>query len=213
VRPTDEVAGPSLTDVVRRLLDGPRPLPLVTAGHPVLRHPAAPYDFSLPAEVFAELIEAMRETMHAAPGVGLAAPQIGLGLAVAVLEDSAPVPDEVAQARDRRPLPFRVIVNPAYEAVGPDRAAWYEGCLSVPGYQAVVERAARVRLRCLDQTGAPVDEEIAGWAARIVAHETDHLNGTLYLDRALLRSLATHRATAAWWGGPDLTPARVALGF
>ncbi|WP_407940113.1 peptide deformylase [Nakamurella leprariae] len=209
----DEVAGPSPADVVRRLLDGPRPLPLVTAGHPVLRHPAAPYDFGLLPELFAELIDAMRETMHAAPGVGLAAPQIGLGLAVAVLEDSAPVPDEVAAARDRHPLPFRVIVNPTYEAVGNERAAWYEGCLSVPGYQAVVDRAARVRLRCQDETGAMVDEEVAGWAARIVAHETDHLNGTLYLDRAVLRSLATHQATAAWWGGPDLIPARVALGF
>jgi peptide deformylase len=179
----------------------------------VLRHPAARYDFDLPTDLFADLIDAMRETMHAAPGVGLAAPQIGLGLAIAVLEDSAPVPDEVAHAGDRRPLPFRVVVNPRYEPVGDDTAAWYEGCLSVPGYQAVVERAERVRLRCLDHTGAPVDEEISGWAARIVAHETDHLNGTLYLDRAVLRSLSTHQAVAAYWGGPSLAPARVALGF
>ena len=151
--------------------------------------------------------------MHAAPGVGLAAPQIGVPLALAVLEDPATVAPDIAAARDRQPLPFRVIVNPQYEALGTERAAFYEGCLSVPGYQAVTARARRVRLRCADQNGTSVDEELSGWAARIVAHETDHLAGVLYLDRAELRSLASTGQYLDRWSQPDPGAAAVALGF
>ena len=183
-----------LPDDVRRLLDAPRPIPLVLAGDPVLRSPAASYDFSLPPDLWSALISAMRETMHATPGVGLAAPQIGLGIQVAVMEDPALVSAEIAAERGRYPTPPRVLVNPHYVAdpVGDQpAAAFYEGCLSVPGYQAVVLRPATVRLTCRDEHGNPVDELVTGWAARIVAHETDHLAGTLYLDRAITRSLAT----------------------
>jgi peptide deformylase len=179
-----------LGDQVDRLLAGPRPLPIVVAGDPVLRAPARTYDGELDDAVLAALLAAMRESMHAAPGVGLAGPQVGLPLALAVLEDSAAVAPEIADALDRRPLPFRVIINPRYDPVGATTAASYEGCLSVPGYQAVTARAQRIRLRCVNETGSPVDEEFTGWPARIVQHETDHLNGTLYLDLADLRTLA-----------------------
>ncbi|NED92229.1 peptide deformylase, partial [Streptomyces sp. SID11233] len=67
-----------------------------------------------------------------APGVGLAAPQIGVPLRLAVLEDPAPVPEEVRRVREREPLPYRVLINPVYEGVGERRAVFYEGCLSVP---------------------------------------------------------------------------------
>ena len=193
--PTADVLPPGrprpvgLADLVEELLGGPRPVPIVRAGDPVLRAGAQPYDGRLDQALFAALILAMRESMHAAPGVGLAAPQIGVPIAVAVIEDSAQVDPDVATAKQRYPVPFRVIVNPTYEAVTPETATFFEGCLSVPGYQAVVARAQRVRLRCLDETGRQVDEEVAGWHARIVAHETDHLNGTLYVDRADLRTL------------------------
>jgi peptide deformylase len=207
------VSGVPLIDQVQDLLAGPRPLPIVGAGHPVLRHRAEPYDFSLPAPVFAKLIDAMRESMLAAPGVGLAAPQIGLGVQVAVLEDRAAVPVEVGRVRERNPLPFRVLVNPAYTAVDDEVAAFYEGCLSVPGYQAVVQRARSVRLRAWDEHGIAVDEMITGWAARIVAHETDHLAGILYLDKAFTRSLAGTDEYLARWAGPTPQDARVALGF
>ncbi|SDP22384.1 peptide deformylase [Nakamurella panacisegetis] len=203
----------SLESQVDQLLAGPRPLPIVQAGHPVLRHRAEPYDFSLPADVFDHLIGAMRETMLTAPGVGLAAPQIGLGIQVAVLEDAAPVSSEVARVRDRTPLPFRVLVNPSYRPETDDVAAFYEGCLSVPGYQAVVERAATVRLRALDQNGAPIDEIVTGWAARIVAHETDHLAGILYLDKAFTRSLTNNEHYLTRWAGATPQAARVELGF
>ncbi len=202
-----------LIDQVQGLLAGPRPLPIVGAGHPVLRHRAEPYDFSLPEATFQQLIAAMRESMLAAPGVGLAAPQIGLGIQLAVIEDLATVPPEVARVRDRTPVPFRVLVNPSYTPVDDGVAAFYEGCLSVPGYQAVVQRASTVRLRASDETGAAIDELVTGWAARIVAHETDHLAGVLYLDKAFTRSLAGTDEYLTRWAAPTPQDARVALGF
>ncbi len=164
-------------------------LPIVQAGHPVLRTPAVPYAGQL-GDLLAPLLAAMRRTMHAAPGVGLAAPQVGIGLALAVVEDPGPgATDE--DDRERSPLPFRVLVNPRYEAVGDARRTFAEGCLSVHGWQAERTRAHRVRLSGEDETGAPLDEVLTGWPARIVQHETDHLRGELYLDGADLRTLAS----------------------
>ncbi|GHJ37854.1 peptide deformylase [Streptomyces sp. TS71-3] len=204
---------PPLDAYVEELLGTPGPLPIVSAGDPVLRHPAAPYEGQLAAPLLNRLIEAMRETMHAAPGVGLAAPQVGIPLRIAVVEDPAEVGDEVRDARGRVPLPFRVLVNPSYRPAGAARAAFFEGCLSVPGWQAVVARHARIRLRAEDEQGRQVDEECAGWPARIVQHETDHLDGTLYLDRAELRSLTTQQALVDRWAQPTPHTAARALGF
>ncbi len=198
---------------VEKLLAGPRPLPIVVAGLPVLRQPAKAFDGQLDDAELAALVDAMRETMYAAPGVGLAAPQIGLGLQIAVLEDPGTVTESIAAARDRHPLPFQVIINPLYVAVGNQRAAFYEGCLSVPGYQAVVDRAAVVELTALDQTGVERRSEYRGWQARIVQHETDHLGGTLYLDKAITRSIAENSIYQALWSGASVDPARTQLGF
>jgi peptide deformylase len=188
--------------------------PIVHAGHPVLRSGAVPFDAQLDDAELGALLRVMRATMHAAPGVGLAAPQIGVPLALAVVEDPGMGATEAAVVRERDALPFRVLVNPRYEGVGDERAAFYEGCLSVPGYHAVVARHRRVRLVAADETGAPVDEVLTGWAARIVQHETDHLGGTLYLDRAELRSLAATDAVGARWAmDPTPTAAAEHLGF
>ncbi|MFE9995161.1 peptide deformylase [Streptomyces avermitilis] len=202
-----------LADRVEELLATGGPLPIVAAGVPVLRRGAEPYDGQLGPALLARFVEALRLTMHAAPGVGLAAPQVGVGLRIAVIEDPAPVPEEVGAVRGRVPQPFRVLVNPSYEAVGSDRAAFFEGCLSVPGWQAVVARPARVRLTALDEHGRAVDEEFTGWPARIVQHETDHLDGMLYLDRAELRSLSSNEAMALRWSQPTPERAAAALGF
>jgi peptide deformylase len=201
------------SDRVERLLAGPRPLPIVTAGLPVLRQPAADYDGQLDDELLFALIDAMRETMIAAPGVGLAAPQVGIGLQIAVLADAADVDASIAAARDRRPLPFQVLINPRYTPVVDDLAVFYEGCLSVPGYQAAVARPAVVELQALDQTGAAVSREYRGWSARIVQHETDHLAGVLYLDKAITRSLAENSVYQTLWSGASIEPARRMLGF
>ncbi len=210
---------PPLGAHVDALLETPGPLPIVAAGDPVLRRTAQPYDGQLTAAQLTRLITAMRDTMHAAPGVGLAAPQIGVPLRIAVVEDTTEVPDEVRDARGRVPLAFRVLVNPSYEPVHPPsltgsgRVAYFEGCLSVPGWQAVVVRYARVRLRAVDEQGQVVDEEFAGWPARIVQHETDHLNGTLYLDRAEPRSLTSQQTLVERWAQPTPHTAARELGF
>ncbi|CAL9355589.1 Peptide deformylase [Streptomyces sp. enrichment culture] len=198
---------------VEELLAVRGPLPVVAAGDPVLRRGAEPFDGQLEPALLARFVEALRVTMRAAPGVGLAAPQVGVGLRIAVIEDPAPVPEEVRLARGRVPQPFRVLVNPSYEPAGAGRAAFFEGCLSVPGYQAVVARHAEVRLRGQDEHGRPLDEVFTGWPARIVQHETDHLDGTLYLDRAEPRSLSSHQAVVERWSQPTPERAARALGF
>ncbi|MFI2754307.1 peptide deformylase [Cellulomonas sp. P22] len=188
--------------------------PIVQAGHPVLRMVAEPYDGQLDAADLEALIALMHRTMRAAPGVGLAAPQIGLPLAIAVVEDPGTVDPEITAARERTSVDLRVLVNPRYTPVGDRTAAFYEGCLSVVGYQAVVARPRQVRLTGADETGRALDELVTGWAARIVQHETDHLGGTLYLDRAALRSLAaTDDLGGSWAAEPHPVAASRSLGF
>ncbi|MET7481349.1 peptide deformylase [Streptomyces sp. NPDC005648] len=202
-----------LAEQVEQLLAGEGPLTVVAAGDPVLRRPAERFDGQLDPALLARFVEALRLTMHAAPGVGVAAPQVGVALRIAVIEDPAPVPEEVRLVRGRVPQPFRVLVNPSYEPVGPERVAFFEGCLSVPGWQAVVARHAQVRLTGEDERGRPLDEVFTGWPARIVQHETDHLDGTLYLDRAEPRSLSSNQAMAERWAQPAPDRAAEALGF
>ncbi|MFE1848149.1 peptide deformylase [Streptomyces sp. NPDC059515] len=192
-----------LAERVEELLAQGGPLPIVAAGDPVLRRAADPFDGQLEPGLLARFVAALRLTMRAAPGVGLAAPQVGVGLRIAVIEDPAPVPEEVRRVRGRVPQPFRVLVNPSYTPVGSGRAAFFEGCLSVPGYQAVVARPTEVRLTGQDEHGRALDEVFSGWPARIVQHETDHLDGTLYLDRAEPRSLSSQQAVADRWAQPS----------
>jgi peptide deformylase len=211
---TDEPDARALTDLVERLVAAPGPAPIVQAGHPVLRRPARPYDGQLDDVLLGELLDLMRRTMHAAPGVGLAAPQIGVPLAIAVLEDPGARDDEVRDLRERPPLPYRVLVNPRYAGVGDETAEFYEGCLSVRGWQAVVARHRSVHLTGQDEAGRPLDEVVTGWPARIVQHETDHLAGTLYVDRARMRSLVGDSGVGAALAAESspTTAARV-LGF
>ncbi|MEE4543105.1 peptide deformylase [Streptomyces sp. V4-01] len=210
---TDSQTHTHLAERVEELLAADGPLPIVAAGDPVLRAGAAPYDGQLGPALLSRFVAALRQTMHAAPGVGLAAPQVGIPLRIAVVEDPASGPQEVMDARGRTPLPFRVLLNPVYEPEGEARAAFFEGCLSVPGWQAVVARHARVRLRGQDEHGRALDEVLTGWPARIVQHETDHLDGTLYLDVARLRSLSSNEAVAERWSHPTPEEAARELGF
>lgn len=187
--------------------------PIVQVGHPVLRQRAAPYDGQLEDTELVQLIERMRDVMHAAPGVGLAAPQLGIPLQLAVLEDHFDVDPTASEIRERTPLGFFVILNPRYEPEGTSTASFYEGCLSMRGFQAVVTRHRDVRLHYLRPDGSAASAGFSGWQARIVQHETDHLHGGLYLDRAELRSLANDGEYAAHWGYPGIDEARRGLGF
>lgn len=209
--------GPArIREAVLELLEGPLPQPglppIVQAGHPVLRQRASAYDGQLKDNELDRFITLMREVMLAAPGVGLAAPQIGIPLQVAVLQDEFDVDPETAAVRERDPLALLAVLNPRYTPLDDLTATFYEGCLSVSGLQAVVPRHRRVRLD-YDQASGSVSAEFTGWQARIVQHETDHLNGILYLDRAELRSLTTNGEYAAHWSEPGIERARHGLGF
>jgi peptide deformylase len=193
-------------------------LQIVAIGNPVLRRPAEPVD---PAVIvttdFQRLIDRMRATMIAAPGVGLAAPQVGLGIRLAVIEDAperwVDLDPRTLAERERTELAFTVLVNPVVELV--DEAGvvtFYEGCLSVPGYAGAVERARAVRLRALGADGEPFSAIYTGWPARIVQHEVDHLDGRIYVDRAALRSFSTVANLANQRGRP-ITEIAEELGF
>jgi peptide deformylase len=191
--------------------------PIVKAGHPVLRAAARRLD---PAEIATQdlraLVRAMVAAMRAAPGVGLAAPQIGVGLAVIVLEDHEDLmtrlSPEQRRERGRVPIPLRVIVNPELSLEPGPRATFFEGCLSVPGYMALVDRAETVRVRGLDEHGAPVDWTARGWPARILQHEVDHLNGTLYVDRMITRTLCENGEVKERWLDATTADVKRALG-
>jgi peptide deformylase len=192
------------------------PLMIVEAGNPVLRRPAHPLDpGALRSPALVQLIESMRETMRAAPGVGLAAPQIGESLQLAVIEDRPEyqarlAPDELAE-RGRAPVPFHVIANPRLTVLDAAPAVFAEGCLSIPGYAATVSRPLKVRVDALDHHGEPRTIEASGWYARILQHEIDHLLGTLYIDRMDSRTFTSLRqAQAEIEPDPERTPAGTA---
>jgi peptide deformylase len=173
-------------------------LKIVEVGDPVLRTAAralTPDEIRGPGIV--TLVELMRETMRDAPGVGLAAPQIGESLQLAVIEDSADYQEGVGAeelaARGRAPVPFHVIANPRLTITEPGPAVFYEGCLSIPGFLAQVPRGLAVRVDALDHRGEPVTIQARGWYARILQHEIDHLAGTLYIDRMDTRTFASSR--------------------
>lgn len=134
-------------------------------------------------------------------------------LRLAVLEDRFPIDTDIATARERAPLGYFAAINPSYAARGGRTASFYEGCLSFAGYQAVVERPADILAAYTTPTGQAVRRELAGWQARIFAHETDHLDGTVYIDKALTRSLTTGSEYARRWAAPDIDAARSVLGF
>ncbi|WP_394216000.1 peptide deformylase [Brachybacterium vulturis] len=171
------------------------PLRIVQAGHPALRRNAVPARGRIDLELLRELAEAMTATMRAAPGVGLAAPQVGLPLSFYVVEDgfaSEPGEDADDDLLERRPLALRALLDPVLEPLGTQRVFAFEGCLSVDGWQSIVPRARRVRLSAVellpDGRLVEVEEEHLGWTARILQHETDHLAGTLCHDVSVPRS-------------------------
>ncbi|MGC2940368.1 peptide deformylase [Brevibacterium sp. FAM 24638] len=187
--------------------------PIVEAGDPVLRCETRPFDGQVDDAELQQLAEVMRATMLAAPGVGLAAPQVGIGVSMFVAEDPGARDPEVAEVRQREPMPLRVVLNAEYSRASSDDVAFYEGCLSIPGYQAVVARPREIELHGVDLDGGSIAEVITGWSARIVAHETDHLSGILFLDKAEMRSLATNESVAKFWHQPSTQKAAAELGF
>src|SRR6185295_6104488 len=179
-------------------------LKIVQAGDPVLRKQSRPVTREeILSPAIQELIPLMRDTMREAPGVGLAAPQIGQSIQLAVIEDRATyikdVSEEEIAQRQRSAIPFHVLINPKLTVVGNSSAVFFEGCLSVEGYQAIVDRALDVHVECLNERGEEVKINAHGWYARILQHEIDHLNGILYIDRMKTRTYTTGENFFQYW--------------
>jgi peptide deformylase len=191
-------------------------LKIVQVGEAALRQRARPLATDeLRSREIQELIEAMRETMYDAPGVGLAAAQVGLPLQLAVIEDkpeyTRDAPAAFVKERERKPVPFHVIVNPKLTLLDEANVEFFEGCLSLAGFTAVVARARRVRVECLDHNGTATRIEASGWYARILQHEIDHLHGTVYVDRMHPRTLMTLENFNRHWKDKPIADVRKSL--
>jgi peptide deformylase len=193
-------------------------LKIVQAGDPVLRKQSRPLtreEISSPS--IQQLIEEMRDTMREAPGVGLAAPQIGESIQLAVIEDRAEylngLPEEELAERQRFAIPFHVIINPKLSFLDNSSAQFFEGCLSLEGLGAIVDRALNVRVECLNERGDQVTINAHGWYARILQHEIDHLNGTLYVDRMKSRTLTTTENMFHFWKDQTIEEVLAEVGY
>lgn len=174
------------------------PLRIVQAGHPALRAKSKGAAGSLDPELLAQFIDALVVTMHDAPGVGVAAPQVGVPIRLVVMEDVVREEGEERDADDelydRDNLPLMAVINPRYEEIdGEDTVTFgWEGCLSVDGWRSLVSRPKTVRVRgtAIVAGGGvrELDEVWTGWRARIFQHESDHLDGILCHDRGVERS-------------------------
>lgn len=163
--------------------------PILRMGNPGLRRPASP----VPVEAIScrevqILIDDLVDTMRAARGAGIAAPQIGCDKRICIVEV-----DRNPRYPELEPIGLSVWINPELE-VRHDAASvsMLEGCLSVPGIRGRVERPGAVLLRAWDRDGQPVEATFSGLSACVVQHEVDHLNGILFVDRADTRTLAFH---------------------
>lgn len=179
-------------------------LKIVQVGDPVLRQTARELSATeILSDPIQQLIALMKETMHDAPGVGLAAPQIGESLQLVVIEDCAEyhvnITPEQAKQRQRVPVPFHVIINPKITVGHNESVEFYEGCMSVAGLVGLVPRALTVSVECLNENAQPVTIHASGWYARILQHEIDHLHGTLCIDHMKMHSLTSLENFNRYW--------------
>ncbi|MGA2112300.1 MAG: peptide deformylase [Anaerolineales bacterium] len=158
--------------------------PIVTVPDPVLRKKARKVSTYGPD--LQRLIDDMIDTMRQAPGVGLAAPQVGVSQRVIVVEYGEEDPQQAGTGIPKRKVASKlyVVVNPELVRPSQTTETGAEGCLSVPGYAGEVERLTQVTIRGFSRRGTPTRLRARGWLARIFQHELDHLNGVLFTDRA-----------------------------
>lgn len=169
---------------------------ILKMGDPRLLRVAKPVQAFNTSELKA-LVEDMFETMRAVDGAGLAAPQIGVDLAVVIFGFS-----KNGRYPDAPPVPETVLMNPQIEAVSDAEEEGWEGCLSVPGLRGVVPRSARIRYTGFDLQGRRIEREADGFHARVVQHECDHLIGKLYPMR--IRDFSRFGFTSVLF--PELDP-------
>lgn len=154
-------------------------LPIFTDPHPVLNQKTAPIEETTPE--IQQLVSNMRETMHNAKGVGLAAPQIGKSVALCVIELVDDDPDVA--------IPFFALINPRVTWKSKKMVSMEEACLSILGIEGTVKRADRVRVKAKNPEGEPIEIEADGYFARVLQHEIDHLNGILFTSYLIKRQL------------------------
>lgn len=153
-------------------------LHVANLGHPVLRSQARPVDPERLADpLFQAFLDDLLESMEFHDGVGLAAPQVFRSERVVAVW----VPEEMDQ--DEKGLAPAVYINPELELFGKPKVEGWEGCLSLKDLRGVVPRHGRIGLKALDRSGAPVEMELRGFAARVFQHEVDHLDGIVFVDR------------------------------
>ncbi|MDR2508566.1 MAG: peptide deformylase [Candidatus Ancillula sp.] len=197
-------------------------LRITQVGESVLRQPCNEFKGFLAPDLLRKLIHAMKVTMHKAPGVGLAAPQIDLGIQLAVIEDTSvdeswdPIAED--DAHETRHTPFFVIINPTYEPVENSdgdvvETLFYEGCLSFHNYYAARFRYHTIKAYWTDEKGRDHEEVLSGWPARIFQHETDHLSGEIYIDKAIIRSLSTASNLSKYDLDADIEHTAKQMGF
>ncbi len=150
-------------------------LPVYLYGQPVLRQKAEEVPADYPN--LKQLVADMFETMYRAEGVGLAAPQVGLSLRLLVI-DADVVKDDFPECKGFK----RTMVNPVFLERSPEEVSMEEGCLSLPGVHEKVARSTRIRVRYFDEEMKEHEEVIEGWAARVVQHECEHLEGHVFID-------------------------------
>lgn len=194
-------------------MDRPIRLKIAQVGEAVLRQRAKALTADeIRGREVQDLIDWMRQTMHDAPGVGLAAPQIGLSLQLAVIEDkpeyTRDAPADTIKERERKPVPFHVIINPKLTPDPGSEVSFFEGCLSLSGFTAMVPREHDIKVECLDHRGESKVIRAAGWYARILQHEIDHLHGTLYVDRMHSRTFMTVENFNRYWKDKSVTEVR-----
>ena len=153
---------------------------ILRMGHPLLRRRARTLTAADRADAaLSPLLADMVDTLDASGGIGLAAPQIGVGLRVAIIR----VAGGPSRYGDLRPVPLTVYVNPVIEVTDRVLQGFWEGCLSVPGLRGWVERPRAIRVHWQDAQGAEHSAEYSGFLATVFQHEFDHLDGRLYIDR------------------------------
>jgi peptide deformylase len=179
-------------------------LKLYQTGQPILRKKAKSVSKdALKSRHTQDVIDFMIATLKDAPGVGLAAPQVGEDLRIIIINDQAKyhdqVPKEVLKEQGRKPIALKVLINPELEIIKDKQDLWFEGCLSVDGYLGTVPRYTVVRVKALDRNGKAVSYRAQDWHARILQHELDHLNGILYIDKMRPKSFMSIKNFNMFW--------------
>lgn len=169
------------------------PVKVRQVGDPVLRNVAQRVETDyIQTSEFKKLTDAMVKTMRMSKGVGIAAPQIGESVQVFAMEfpekyihaiRKRGIKEEVLQAMELSAFPLKIFVNPEFQVIDQEIFEFPEGCVSIPGFKGIVPRYRAVELQAMDVNGKEVSWKAYGWPARIIQHEIDHLNGTLYIDK------------------------------